>query len=108
MNIWALDKDESIKVLLLILRQQLPLDCYVVEVTQDLDSRAIRLLKVGEPGISAYLYTYGQEPNTYGVHLELPELAERDRSNELEVYEGLGIDHLVEILCVHFNVIPGD
>jgi hypothetical protein len=71
-----------------------------------LDSRAVRLLRTDEQGISAYLYTYGQEPNKYGVHLELPVLAERSRSDDMEILEGIGIDHLVEILCVHFDVVP--
>lgn len=107
MNIWALDKDESIKVLLLLLCELLPQESYLVDESQELNSKSVRLLKADEQSISAYLYTYGQEANTYGVHLELPENAERSRTSELEVYESLGIDHLVEILCVHFDVIQG-
>lgn len=106
MNIWSLKKDESIKLLLLLLREQLPSDCFVMDESQELDPRAIRLLKAGERGIGAYLYTYGQEPNKYGVHLELAMHAERNLANDLEVCEGLSFDRLVEILCVHFDLLP--
>ena len=105
MNIWALDKDESIKLLLLLLNQQLGASSFVIDVRQDLDPKAVRLLKADKQGISAYLYTYGQDTDTYGVHLELPVHEERDRSNDMEIYEGISIERLVDILCVHFDVV---
>lgn len=106
MNIWALDKDESIKLLLLLLSQQLGASNFVIDDRQDLDPRAVRLLKADKKGISAYLYTYGQDSDTYGVHLELPVHRERNRSNDIEIFEGISIERLVDILCVHFDLIP--
>lgn len=106
MNIWALDKDESIKLLLLLLSQQLGNESFVIDDRQDLDPRAVRILKSDKKGISAYLYTYGQDADTYGVHLELPVHGERNRSNDIEVYEGISIERLIDMLCVHFDLVP--
>jgi hypothetical protein len=107
MNIWALEKDESIKLLLLLLTEQLGQNNFLIDESQELDPRAIRLLKADEQGISAYLYTYGQEPEHYGVHLELPVLVERSRSDDMEIHEGIHLERLVDMLCVHFDVIQG-
>jgi hypothetical protein len=106
MNIWALEKDESIKLVLLLLTQRLGPGSFAIAEKQELDPRAIRLAKADEPAISAYLYTYGQEEGAYAVHLELPAHDELDISNVLEIYEGLGFERLLDILCVHFDLIP--
>ena len=58
-NIWALQKHESIKLLLLLLSEKLRPGSFIVAENQELDDRAIRLAKIDDPSISAYLYTYG-------------------------------------------------
>lgn len=108
MNIWALEKDESIKLLLLLLREQLGPGGFVIEDSQELHPRAIRLAKIDEPSISAYLYTYGQEAGTYGVHLELPDHAEEGGSNAMGIYEGVRLERLASMLCVHFDLIAAE
>lgn len=105
-NIWALQKDESIKLLLLLLSEKLGPDSFIIAENQTLDGRAIRLSKAGDPSVSAYLYTYGQEEGRYGVHLELPIHDEADISNTMEIYERLNLERLADMLCVHFDVIP--
>jgi hypothetical protein len=106
MNIWALDKDESIKLLLLLLREQLGPGSFVILENQTLHPRAVRLAKNDEPSISAYLYTYGQEAGTYGIHLELPDHEDVSASNDMEIHEGIGIERLMDMLCVHFDIVP--
>ena len=106
MNIWSLQKDESIKLLLLLLHERLGPDNFTIQDSQQLDSRAIRLSKPHDHSISAYLFTYGQEDGKYGVHLELPDHAEMEISNTMEIYEDLTFERLAEMLSVHFDVIP--
>jgi hypothetical protein len=104
MNIWALDKDVSIKVLLLLLGDKVCTDKLMLSSRQVLDSRAVRLEKTGDPLISAYLYTYGQDEGKCGVHLEFPVNEESDISSSLDVYENVGIDALADMLRVHFDL----
>lgn len=104
MNIWALDKDESIKVLLLLLSEKVGADRLVLSARQEVDGRAVRLTKAGEPQISAYLYTYGQDEGKCGVHLEFPQHDGSDISSSLDVYENVGINALVDMLQVHFDL----
>jgi hypothetical protein len=106
MNIWALDKDESIKVLLLLLSEKIGTDNLVLSNRQDVNARAVRLAKNDDPLISAYLYTYGQDDGKCGIHLEFPQHAESDISSSMDVYENVGIDALVDMLSVHFDLTP--
>lgn len=106
MNIWALHKDESIKLLLLLLRDQLGPGSFVVLENEELHPRAIRLAKNDDPSISAYLYTYGQPSGTYGIHLELPDHADATVSSDMEIHEAVHLDRLADMLCVHFDIAP--
>lgn len=104
MNIWALDKHETIKAILLVLGDRLGVDNLHLSQRQDLDWRAVRLQKPGDPLICAYLYTYGQDEGKCGVHLEFPRFAESDISSSTDVYENVGIGVLVDMLQVHFEL----
>lgn len=106
MNIWALEKDESIKLLLLLLREQLGQTSFVILENQELHPRAVRLAKTDDLSVTAYLYTYGQQAGTCGVHLELPDHEDASVTNDMEIYEGVGLDRLVAMLCVHFDISP--
>ena len=106
MNIWALNKDESIKLLLLLLRERVGADNLVLSDRQGLGSQALRLAKHDDPLISAYLYTYGQDEGRYGIHLEYPQHDGADISSSLDVHENVGIDALADMLSVHFELIP--
>lgn len=104
MNIWALEKDESIKVLLLLLSDRVGAANLVLSERQELDSRAVRLAKSDDPLVSAYLYTYGQDEGRCGVHLEFPQHDESDISSSLDVYENVAIGTLADMLSVHFDL----
>lgn len=106
MNIWSLKKDESIKLLLLLLTEKLGVASFVVAESDDLDHRAIRLSKADEPSVCAYIYTYGQAEGRYGVHLELKVADDVDITNDLEIVEHVHLDRLADMLCVHFDVLP--
>lgn len=101
MNIWALDKDLSIKHLLLLLSEVMGNRSFCISPDHELDPMAIRIYKPGEAEMSAYLYTYGQDEERYGVHLEYPLLVETAASKTIEMQEGLDFEQLVAVLQVH-------
>lgn len=96
MNIWALDKHQDIRHVLLLLSEQLGPDAFVIDATTSLDPRAVYLLHREEPGVRAWLYTLGQSPDRYGVHLEYP--------NSTDTHENVLLSELVAMLAVHFDV----
>ena len=100
-NIWALDKHESIKHLLLMLEHHFASNSYVIDTNTPTDPCAIFLCHRNEPGMRAYLYTLGQGVERYGVQLEFPSSA-----IALETYENLTFNYLTEILGVHLDSMP--
>jgi len=102
MNIWALDKDNSIKHLLLLLEQDMGADAFTLPDAENLHYKSIRL---GSTRVlaTAYLYTYGQNREHYGLHLEYTYNQELNSSEQEEMYEDLSYEALLEILIVHFD-----
>ena len=101
MNIWALGKDLSIKHLLLLLTESLGQQSFAIRDEGELDAMSIRIYKPDEIDMSAYLYTYGQDEERYGVHLEYPPLAETAMSKSIEMQENLDFEQLLAVLQVH-------
>jgi hypothetical protein len=96
MNVWAIDKDIPLKLLLLEL-----VHCYG-ENTLALNNQvqhfqAIELYTVSEPGISAYIYTFGQNAGRYGIDLKYP----IPTHNIVGENENLSLDQIEEILATH-------
>ncbi len=102
MNIWALDKDISIKHLLLLLTQDIAADGITLIDPENLHHKAVRIGN-NRNAATAYLYTYGQAEGKYGLHLEYPHHEESNISELEDMYEELNYESLLEILKVHFN-----
>lgn len=103
-NIWAIEKDPSIKLLLLLLNEAISADNFYISDNHQLDSRAIRIYKTDDYLMSAYIYTYGQNEGYYGVHLEFPFHDDMDISSSLDIYEGIRFESLVDLLQTHFDL----
>jgi hypothetical protein len=102
LNIWAMEKDQSIKHLLLLLSEQLGRDAFAVDQRITTDPRALYVCHAYEPDVRAYLYTVGQRAGRYGVHLEYPESSE---ANPIyDAFENLSLAAMVDILAVHFDI----
>jgi hypothetical protein len=101
-NLWALDKDISIKHLLLLLQQDMGKDGFTLLSANKLDDHSIRLGAAHTPA-TAYLYTYGQRPGHYGLDLEYPVNAERNINEQEQSYEDLRYEWLLEILKQHLQ-----
>lgn len=102
MNIWALDKDTSIKHLLLLLEQDMGADAFTLPDAENLHHKSIRL---GSTRVlaTAYIYTYAQDAEHYGLHLEYFYNPELNSSEQEDMYEDLSYEALLEILMTHFD-----
>jgi hypothetical protein len=101
-NLWGLKKDISIKHLLLLLQQDMGKDGFTLISADQLDNYSIRLGSTLTTA-TAYLYTYGQRADRYGLDLEYPVNVERDITQQEQSYEDLRYDWLLEILKQHLE-----
>lgn len=102
MNIWSLDKDISIKHLLLLLTQDIGQESIILLDKEQLHHKSIRICTKGSDA-TAYLYCYGQAEERYGLHLEYPYNKESNISELEDMYEDLRYENLLEMLKVHFQ-----
>jgi len=96
MNVWAIDKDIPLKLLLLELVHQYGENTLALS-DQVRHFQSIELCTVNEPNISAYIYTFGQNAGRYGIDLKYPISAH----NIVGENEGLSLDQIIEILSIH-------
>ena len=102
-NIWGLDKQGSIKRLLLLLQHQPGYHLFYLRDTDGLDHRAVRIGSPHTPA-TAYLYTYGQDSERYGLHLEYPDNGEINAREMQAIYEDLCCDQVTGILGSHLQL----
>jgi len=106
MNIWATNKDITIKHCLLMLNEVFQPGSVEFIVSKDDDDKAVRLKNPLIPDTQIYIFTYGQEEGLYGVHIEFPNLQETSYSDTMEIYENVTFESLVDILAVNLDIIP--
>lgn len=104
MNIWSLHKHRNIKLLLLTLQHQLTFNSFCIEYSENNDFESVFLFKKNQPLLRAYIFTYGQDPDKYGIHLEYPQFEETSFSNAIQAYEGYSLDQVVDTLVMHFEI----
>jgi hypothetical protein len=104
-NIWALQKDVTIKHLLLLLNQNFGKDVFNIHIEHE-NEKAIRFSKADDNTLSVYVFTYGQETERYGVHLEYPDLKETSVNNTLDVYDNVNYQMLCELVQSHLDINP--
>lgn len=102
LNVWALDKDQSIKQVLIRLQSHLGKNEFIIEDSSQLDNRAVFLQHRNDPEYRVYLYTLGQAENRYAIHLEYP--GSMSNVKTIDAYENLSLRALVDILAVHFDI----
>ena len=103
-NIWALEKDLSIKHLLLMLVETFGKHQLDIPAPSDGHPCSILVSSQHDDNVYAYIYTYGQRPEYYGVHLEYPSLVDSQRFDTTEILEDLSYERLVQILSVHLGI----
>ncbi|MGZ4981660.1 MAG: hypothetical protein ACXV74_11100 [Methylobacter sp.] len=96
MNVWAINKDIPLKLLLLELVHRYGENTLALN-NREQHFQAIDLCIVNEPDISAYIYTFGQNAGHYGIDLKYPISAH----NIVGENENLTLDQIMEILSIH-------
>ncbi len=96
MNVWSINKDTPLKLLLLELVHRYG------ENTLGLNNReqhfqAIELCLLNDPSLSAYIYTFGQNAGRYGIDLRYPIAT----NNIVGESENLSLDQVIEIISIH-------
>lgn len=101
-NVWALNKDVNIKSLLLRLQSHLGPNEFVIEDNDELHPSSVFLRHSNQMDYRAFVYTFGQLPNRYGVHLEYPDI--NTAGNLFDGQENISLKSLVDMLAVHFDI----
>jgi len=104
MNIWGLNKDNAIRRLLHALLDRFGPDAFAISGRWENDESAVGLYQPDEESMLAYIFTYGQETGRYGLHLEYPGV--NGLGDSMQMIEGIGLNHLIELLQAHFNIEP--
>jgi len=97
MNVWAIDKDIPLKLLLLELVHRYGELTFALN-TRERHHKAIELSLLNHPELSAYVYTFGQTSGHYGIDLKYPIPAH----NSVGEHENLTLDQIIETLSIHF------
>jgi len=103
MNIWALDKDFRIKHLLILLQHNFGDNSFEV-ISEIQEKQAVRLIKINDNSLSVYIYTYGQNDDHYGVHLEYPNFSETNYSDTLDIYDNVNYETLCGLVQMHLDL----
>ena len=96
MNVWAIEKDMSLKLLLLELVQRYGENTLALN-NQEQHFQAIDISKPEYTKLSAYVFTFGQNTGRYGIDLRYPISAH----NIVGENEGLSLDQTIEMIAIH-------
>jgi hypothetical protein len=96
MNVWAIDKDLPLKVLLLELVHRYGENTMALNNNEQ-HFKAIELCMLNEPKLAAYIYTFGQMSRRYGIDLKYP----ISTNNIAGENENLTLDQTIEIIANH-------
>ena len=102
MNPWSLVKERGIKRLLIQLQERLGPGAFELLPRRADVAEAVTICRPGEPGLAAFIFTYGQAEERYGVHLAYP----YPDPSVPESVEDLTAARLVELLAIHFEMPP--
>lgn len=95
MNVWAIDKDIPLKLLLLELVHRYGENTLALN-DKEQHFQAIDLM-VNDTRLSAYIYTFGQNAGRYGIDLRYP----ISTHNIVGENENLTLDQIIEIISIH-------
>lgn len=103
-NPWALAKDKAMRAALLKLMQRLGASAFTTSDRRCEHPGAIVLCKPDQSDVLAYMYTFGQEPGCFGLHLEYPRFPDAPAPAP-DVHENLSLDRVTDLLRIHFDVV---
>lgn len=100
MNIWSLDKQNTIRQLLIRLEDEFGKNSFHVLDPNDTHELSVRIAPP-DKSVTLYIYCYGQTSGHYGVHLEFPKTVDTPLSQDEEIYEELSIRRLIDMLSLY-------
>ncbi len=96
MNVWAINKDTPLKLLLLEWVQRYGENMLALN-NQEQHFQAIELCLLSDASLSAYVYPFGQNAGRYGIDLKYP----ISTHNIVGEHENLSLDQIIEIIAIH-------
>jgi hypothetical protein len=93
-NIWAMNKDMPLKLLLLEWQQRYGQDSFQLNLHEP-NFQAIEMIASSDSKLSAYIYTFAQQPNHYGIDLKYPFV------NIIGENENQTLEQVIAILHTH-------
>jgi len=104
-NIWRLDKDPLIKAVLLMLAEKTGTDSFIIIEPDKLNNRAVRIASGCSPELlSAYIYTYAQREQHFGLDLEFPYLIETRADDQTIRLNDLDVSQVFEKVSEHLEI----
>lgn len=100
MNVWALEKEVRIKHFLLEVIHRYGENLFSVHELPE-QYRAIGIFKPYEPELSAYIFTFAQNTDKYGIDLYYP-IAQHNIVGE---NENLSLEQLFSVFNIHFDLV---
>lgn len=99
MNVWAIDKDAPLKVLLIELVHRYGENAIMLD-NKEQHKQAIELFTSNHPKLRAYIYTFGQQTGCYGIDLKYPIAAH----NIVGEHEDQRLEQILSILESHLDL----
>lgn len=101
MNVWAINKDTSLKVLLITLVHRYGENTILLNEAEQ-HKQAIEIFTPEHPKLRAYIYTFGQQAGHYGIDLKYP----IDTHNIVGENEEQSLEQILSILESHLTTQP--
>jgi len=114
-NIWTLDKDLSIRAILIMLQQVVGPEGFLLLNEEQLNEKAVRIISnATRDELSAYVYvyvyvyvySYAQREGRYGLDLEFPFLIETRADDQTIRLNDLTTEEVVEKIIQHLEIKP--
>ncbi len=99
MNVWALDKEMRIKHFLLEVIHRYGKNHFSIHELPE-QYRAIGIFESNKPELSAYVFTFAQDTDKYGIDLYYPVV----QHNIVGENENLSLEQLFSIFSIHFDL----
>ncbi len=104
-NIWTLNKDPSIKSLLILLQHEIGPENFSLLNESELNEKAVRIIyPPTQVYLSAYIYSYAQAENHYGVDLEFPYLISAYADDQSIRLENLSAEQVLQKVIAHLKI----
>ena len=104
-NLWSLEKDISIKTILILLQHEFGPEAFMLLDEEMLNEKAVRIVSpTTQHELSAYLYSYAQREGHYGLDLEFPFLIETRADDQTIRLNDLDADTVIKQIAEHLEI----